>query len=746
MSNIYYANIINPNLLQSSVLDPISNPMSSNLDLGMNEIVNVGEASQPNSAVNLGQINEIVASMSAGGSSFSGNATFDINMNNHNITNVNELTFNDGSNILTTPHNSIYTNPVVSNYGTSGTNIQVHPLNPNTINFDSAGSIGIGGSFYGSSFRLLPNIICNDDSTNLCVSKDGGVTLGKIYDSHYNLPPTNITGINSITSTDNSLVVTTTGQTSNIEFSSDLTKDMNCNNHGINNTNGVTMNDAMGTTAPFLLYNKGGILSYLSNNDQGLAGNVYDDKYNIPPSSGSGFSGDVTFDINMNNHNITNTTTITTATAQCNSVLFQDTSNVPMTWLYTDGGIHTLKVSQAPGQFGYLYDSLYNTPSVLSIKELGQDTDLNLTYNGDTVLTSGKPYLVETNKVTTQTLGSAGGYIGASGSTYTYVASTTIQGKFSDVFSKTQGYKIHFDLPIGAPIVFPFTNQNPTMLKIQIVDNNNNSIIENVTDIITFKNNGFTYTNQTLSFDYFFNPETPTIVNNYTNAFYTGNFNNVNPNLVQYFTFKFYLYSLSNGNFPFANRCDGTMIVYNSDSSFNYPVISKYNNNGTTTISLGNNLEPNFTATSTDIYYGGNKIVCAPHLNIGTFSRKFTGSPSTPDNFFIPVGINTCGYVKITLTGHAYGINQTGWGTYEVTGYFNNTTVTQSSPYVASNSGQIIHGSDSNGDANSCVFSSAVLSMSLANPNQISVMVALHSTSVVYTAKYEIIDCVGVTY
>ncbi len=67
-------------------------------------------------------------------------------------------------------------------------------------------------------------------------------------------------------------------------------------------------------------------------------------------------------------------------------------------------------------------------------------------------------------------------------------------------------------------------------------------------------------------------------------------------------------------------------------------------------------------------------------------------------------------------------------------------------PYVTSNSGQIIHGSDSNGDANSCVFSSAVLSMSSVNPNQISVMVALHSINVVYTVKYEILDCIGLTY
>ncbi len=123
-------------------------------------------------------------------------------------------------------------------------------------------------------------------------------------------------------------------------------------------------------------------------------------------------------------------------------------------------------------------------------------------------------------------------------------------------------------------------------------------------------------------------------------------------------------------------------------------------------------------------------------------------------NFFIPIGLNTCGYVKITLTGHTYGNNQlfTGWGTYEVIGYFNNTPAGtggytgEALPYVTSNSGQIIHGSDSNGDANSCVFSSAVLSMSSVNPNQRSVMVALHSTNVVYTTKYEIMDCIRSTF
>ena len=37
-------------------------------------------------------------------------------------------------------------------------------------------------------------------------------------------------GINNITSTDNSLTVTATGGTANIEFSSDLIKDINCLN------------------------------------------------------------------------------------------------------------------------------------------------------------------------------------------------------------------------------------------------------------------------------------------------------------------------------------------------------------------------------------------------------------------------------------------------------------------------------------------------------------------------------------
>ena len=45
MSNIYYANIINPNILQSTVLDPVSNPMASNLDLGINQIAIAGGVS-----------------------------------------------------------------------------------------------------------------------------------------------------------------------------------------------------------------------------------------------------------------------------------------------------------------------------------------------------------------------------------------------------------------------------------------------------------------------------------------------------------------------------------------------------------------------------------------------------------------------------------------------------------------------------------------------------------------------------
>ena len=91
MSNIYYANIINPNILQSTVLDPVSNPMASNLDLGMNQIVNVGEASDPNGVPTLSQVNSLIASSTHSASSFTGNATFDINMNDNDLLNVKHL-------------------------------------------------------------------------------------------------------------------------------------------------------------------------------------------------------------------------------------------------------------------------------------------------------------------------------------------------------------------------------------------------------------------------------------------------------------------------------------------------------------------------------------------------------------------------------------------------------------------------------------------------------------------------------
>ena len=93
MSKIFYANIINPNILQSTVLDPVSNPMASNLDLGMNQIINIGEASDPNGVPTLSQVNSLIASSVA----FSGDATFNLNMNNKDIQNVKQLGFQIGN-------------------------------------------------------------------------------------------------------------------------------------------------------------------------------------------------------------------------------------------------------------------------------------------------------------------------------------------------------------------------------------------------------------------------------------------------------------------------------------------------------------------------------------------------------------------------------------------------------------------------------------------------------------------------
>ncbi len=58
----------------------------------------------------------------------------------------------------------------------------MHPSNSHTINFDSAGSIGIVGSFHGSSFIMLPNVICNDATSNLCLSKDGATSRTPLND------------------------------------------------------------------------------------------------------------------------------------------------------------------------------------------------------------------------------------------------------------------------------------------------------------------------------------------------------------------------------------------------------------------------------------------------------------------------------------------------------------------------------------------------------------------------------------
>ena len=52
-----------------------------------------------------------------------------------------------------------------------------------------------------------------------------------------------ITSGGVITSTDNSLVVTTTGQTTNIAFSNSLTNDLDCNSHKLIEVSGIELKD-----------------------------------------------------------------------------------------------------------------------------------------------------------------------------------------------------------------------------------------------------------------------------------------------------------------------------------------------------------------------------------------------------------------------------------------------------------------------------------------------------------------------
>jgi hypothetical protein len=288
-------------------------------------------------------------------------------------------------------------------------------------------------------------------------------------------------------------------------------------------------------------------------------------------------------------------------------------------------------------------------------------------------------------------------------------------------------------------------------MTVSITDSGNNqSILGTFPNVFTFINDGFSYDSSSkwLTFDYYIDSQTNDNLNNVTKWYYNYTLSGLNSSTN--FNINVQMSSQNDGVFPWANNiANSSVVIYTSDKTYKYPLASK-TDGITTSINLGDNV-PLLLATREDLSYNGTSLFQPVNTNIGTISQTFTGSPSTPDSFFIPIGVNTAGCVKITLVGHTVGpgVMFKGWGCFEVMCCYNNATTPDgytygtALPYLNSATGQIIAGSDVNGDANSCVFQASTVSISTAYPNQIKVFVSFHTSNVVYTAKYEITSCIG---
>ena len=402
---------------------------------------------------------------------------------------------------------------------------------------------------------------------------------------------------------------------------------------------------------------------------------------------------------------------------------------------------------------GKIYDSVYNPPPSLAGLALANN---QLEFQGYQVYTSAAAQAPTTYNLSSS-LPIGGGPLGSytvlsdPGSvTYTQICvGQTTDGVFSKYFNEVAGFKIHFELNISSG-TFAFSQSNYTALQLNIVDDQGHSIMNNANCAIQFVNTGFTYDALTkiLTFDYYIDSYSSTVQNSIT-AYIYGQDALTNVNSATNFKIQYKVFSNNNTVIPVASSVQNAYCtIYGSDASFTYPLASK-TDGITTSINLGDNV-PLLLATREDLSYNGTSLLPPVNTNTGSISRTFTALPSTPDNFFIPVGANTAGCVKITLVGHTVGTGEIfkGWGCFEVMCCYNNASTPSNYtgtalPYLNSATGQIINGSDVNGDTNSCVFQASSVSMSTAHPNQISVFVSFHTSNVVYTAKYEITSCIG---
>lgn len=161
-------NLINPNPLYNANNGTITNPMNGNLDMGSNNIINLASPADPQDAVTLHYLESVLQSTDG----FLENPlNEDLNVNNHQILNVNNLTFLDQNQEGVTGYFNLQS-------GTLQTNLN---LNLNTwnsylgcVNFActqlSLGSTSSGYHnlvFYGDS---LWSVIANTDNSRKYIS------------------------------------------------------------------------------------------------------------------------------------------------------------------------------------------------------------------------------------------------------------------------------------------------------------------------------------------------------------------------------------------------------------------------------------------------------------------------------------------------------------------------------------------------------------------------------------------------
>ena len=281
-----YTNIINPNLPSDSPASTVTNPMTTNLSMGGNKILNVNRATAPDSVPTLGQVQSLIDD-----GSWVPTATSDLNMNYNNIktaksyglqpsqpTNPPLILSNQGTgdNLLLAMakeggdgmafvYDTVYNKPPTASFvstATSDLNMGAH----NISNLSEIDMVGAGNSTIALSIDPVSKFIRYTTGQWLL---NGQPNYGLIYDSKFNQPPSGGGGGNFLTNpADTTLqmqgeAITGIGYMNftNQQGAGGLNLDLQC--RVINNKSVMT----------------------IQNGPDGV-GIIYDSLYNPPPSGG----------------------------------------------------------------------------------------------------------------------------------------------------------------------------------------------------------------------------------------------------------------------------------------------------------------------------------------------------------------------------------------------------------------------------------------------------------------------------